>query len=60
MRRIVPGASPPCSPCSRAAASGVSVVNGDNRFGAAYNACLINRQAKPITPDKHSHPHGGA
>lgn len=41
-------------------ASGVSVVNIDNGFGAAYNACLINRQAKPITPDTHGQPHGGA
>ncbi|GAB4107985.1 MAG: nickel pincer cofactor biosynthesis protein LarB [Phycisphaeraceae bacterium] len=28
-------------------ASGVSVVNIDNGFGAAYNACLINRQSSP-------------
>lgn len=41
-------------------ASGVSVVNIDNGFGAAYNACLINRQAKPTTTDRHRHPHGGA
>lgn len=39
-------------------ASGVSVVNIDNGFGAAYNACLINRQAKPNTSNNR-HAHGG-
>ncbi len=34
-------------------ASGVSVVNIDNGFGAAYNACLINRITSHHTAHKH-------
>ncbi len=38
-------------------ASGVSVVNIDNGFGAAYNACLINRMVHRGTPDPHPRHH---
>lgn len=40
-------------------ASGVSVVNIDNGFGAAYNACLINRRAGVSKPGPHKHKSGG-
>jgi pyridinium-3,5-biscarboxylic acid mononucleotide synthase len=36
-------------------ASGVTVVNIDNGFGAAYNACLINRMVHRGTAESHHH-----
>lgn len=38
-------------------ASGVSVVNIDNGFGAGYQAALINRVVEQATPDPHCEDH---